>query len=178
RELVEKLEDFAVVFLLPVYFAYTGLRTRIGLLDSSALWLETALIVSVATAGKFCGSAFAARATGLGWREASAIGVLMNTRGLMELVILNIGLDLGVLSPALFAMLVVMAIVTPLATTPALAAVYPAHRFDAEAAAPAPAPRSVLAAVALPSSGPLLLDVAAALVANPGSALYVLHLAR
>src|SRR5437867_7493853 len=129
RELADKLEDFAVVFLLPIYFAYTGLRTRIGLLDSSPLWLETALIVVVATAGKFCGSSLAARATGLGWREAAAIGVLMNTRGLMELVILNIGLDLGVLSPALFAMLVVMAIVTTLATTPALAAIYPADRF-------------------------------------------------
>jgi len=178
RELVDKLEDFAVVFLLPIYFAYTGLRTRIGLLDSSALWLETALIVAVATVGKFGGSALAARVTGLGWREAAAIGVLMNTRGLMELVILNIGLDLGVLSPALFAMLVVMAIVTTLATTPALAAVYPPDRFGSEPAAPDPAPRSVLAAVALPGSGPLLIDVAAALAEDPRSLLYALHLER
>ena len=106
RELTDKIEDFAVVFLLPVYFAYTGLRTQIGLLDSGDLWLFCVLIIGVATIGKFGGSAVAARVTGLGWREASALGVLMNTRGLMELIILNIGLDLGVISPVLFAMMV------------------------------------------------------------------------
>ena len=100
------------------------------------------MIVAVATFGKFGGSAIAARLTGLGWREASALGVLMNTRGLMELVILNIGLDLGVISPALFAMMVLMAIVTTLATTPVLAALYPPERFRAElVAAPAGAAR-------------------------------------
>jgi len=92
RELTDKIEDFAVVFLLPVYFAYTGLRTQVGLLDSGDLWLFCVLIIGMATIGKFGGSAVAARVTGLGWREASALGVLMNTRGLMELIILNIGL--------------------------------------------------------------------------------------
>src|SRR5206468_2977956 len=120
RELVDKIEDFAVVFLLPIYFAYTGLRTQIGLLDEPRLWLECGLVVGVATLGKFGGSALAARVTGLGWREACALGVLMNTRGLMELIILNIGYDLGVLSPALFAMMVLMAVATTLATTPVL----------------------------------------------------------
>jgi len=178
RELIEKVEDFAVVFLLPIYFAYTGLRTRIGLLGTPLLWLECALVIGVATVGKFCGAAFAARLTGLGWREAAALGVLMNTRGLMELIILNIGLDLGVLSPALFAMLVLMAIATTLATTPVLAILYPPERFRAELGGGPPAPRSVLAAVALPSSGPLLVDVAAGLADDAESPVYVLHLER
>jgi Kef-type K+ transport system membrane component KefB/nucleotide-binding universal stress UspA family protein len=178
RELVEKVEDFAVVFLLPVYFAFTGLRTQIGLLDTPGLWLQCVLVIGVATLGKFGGSAVAAWVTGLGWREACALGVLMNTRGLMELVILNIGFDLGVISPALFAMMVLMAIVTTLATTPVLAALYPPERFRAELVTAPAAPRGVLAAVALPSSGPLLVDVAAALADNTDSPLYVLHLAR
>ena len=178
RELVEKVEDFAVVFLLPIYFAYTGLRTRIGLLDSPALWLQCALVIAVATLGKFGGSTLAGRLTGLGWREASALGVLMNTRGLMELVILNVGFDLGVISPALFAMLVLMAIVTTLATTPVLAWLYPPERFRAELTAVSAAPAGVLATVALASSGPLLVDVAAALADGAESPLYVLHLER
>ena len=134
--LTEKIEDFAVVFLLPVYFAYTGLRTQVGLLDSGDLWLFCLLIIGVATVGEFGGSAVAARITGPNWREASALGVLMNTRGLMELIILNIGLDLGVISPALFAMMVLMAIVTTIMTTPALAVIYPLERLRAELLAP------------------------------------------
>ena len=176
RELVDKVEDFAVVFLLPIYFAYTGLRTQIGLLDGPGLWFECGMIIVVATLGKFGGSALAARLTGLGWREACALGVLMNTRGLMELVILNIGLDLGVISPPLFAMMVLMAIVTTFATTPVLAALYPPERFRAELAATPATPSAVLVAVALPRAGPLLLDVAAALAEGPESPLYVLHL--
>jgi Kef-type K+ transport system membrane component KefB len=176
RELVDKVEDFAVVFLLPIYFAYTGLRTQIGLLDGPGLWLESGMIIVVATLGKFGGSALAARLTGLGWREACALGVLMNTRGLMELVILNIGLDLGVISPPLFAMMVLMAIVTTFATTPVLAALYPPERFRAELAATPASPSAVLVAVALPRAGPLLLDVAAALAEGPESPVYVLHL--
>ena len=178
RELVDKVEDFAVVFLLPIYFAYTGLRTQIGLLDEPRLWLECGLVIGVATLGKFGGSALAARITGLGWREACALGVLMNTRGLMELIILNIGYDLGVLSPALFAMMVLMAVATTLATTPVLAAIYPPALFRAELAAAPTTARGVLAAVALPSSGPLLVDVAAALAENAESPLYVIHLER
>jgi Kef-type K+ transport system membrane component KefB/nucleotide-binding universal stress UspA family protein len=178
RELVDKVEDFAVVFLLPVYFAYTGLRTQVGLLDTPALWLECAIIVAVATLGKFGGSAVAARLTGLGWREASALGVLMNTRGLMELVILNIGLDLGVLSPTLFAMMVLMAIVTTVATTPVLAALYPPERFRAELVSAPSGPSAVLVAVALPRSGPVLLDVGSTLADGAEAPLYALHLAR
>src|SRR5262249_42588432 len=92
--------DAAVILPLPVFFAQTGLRTSVRLLDRGSLWLACLLIVVVAVAGKFGGAALASRAAGLPWREAAALGVLMNTRGLMELVILNVGLDVGVISPA------------------------------------------------------------------------------
>jgi Kef-type K+ transport system membrane component KefB/nucleotide-binding universal stress UspA family protein len=180
RELTDKVEDFAVVFLLPVYFAYTGLRTQVGLLDSSDLWLFCLLIISVATLGKFGGSAVAARTAELSWREASALGILMNTRGLMELIILNIGLDLGVISPALFAMMVLMAIVTTVMTTPALAVIYPLERLRAELLEPAAgaAATPVLVPVALANSGPALLDMAAALAEGDIPRIYALHLVR
>lgn len=137
RGLTEKLEDATVVLLLPLFFAFTGLRTTIGLVDGWEMWGYCALIVAVAVAGKFGGSTLAARATGLPWREAGALGVLMNTRGLMELVILNVGLDIGVISPALFAMMVLMALATTFMTSPLLAWIYP-PRLHREAA-PAPA---------------------------------------
>jgi Kef-type K+ transport system membrane component KefB len=120
RALAEKLEDLVLVLVLPLFFAYSGVRTQLGLLDTPGAWGIFALILVTACAGKFVAGALAARATGLDWREASALGILMNTRGLMELIVLNVGLDLGVLSPALFAMFVLMALVTTLATTPIL----------------------------------------------------------
>ena len=120
RELTDRLEDLLIVLLLPAFFAYTGLRTHIGLVNGVEQWILCGLIILVASAGKFGGSAIAARLTGLNWRDASALGVLMNTRGLVELIVLNIGLDLGVISPTLFAMLVLMALTTTLATTPIL----------------------------------------------------------
>jgi Kef-type K+ transport system membrane component KefB len=119
-DVARRLEDVAVVLLLPVFFAYTGMRTQIGLVTGSEELIACALIIIVASLGKFGGSTLAARVTGLGWRESMALGVLMNTRGLMELVVLNIGLDLKLVSPTLFAMLVTMALVTTLATTPIL----------------------------------------------------------
>ncbi len=125
RDLRDKLEDLTVVFLLPLFFADAGLRTRLGLLDGVGMWLVCATIIAVAVAGKLGGVALAARWMGLPWREATAIGVLMNTRGLMELVILTIGLELGILSPALFAMMVLMALFTTFMTTPVLERVYP-----------------------------------------------------
>jgi len=166
RTLSEKLEDFSVVFLLPVFFAYTGLRTQIGILNHPALWFYTGLIVLTACAGKFGGSAIAGKFTGLSWREASAIGILMNTRGLMELVILNIGHDLGVITDAVFAMMVIMAIVTTALTTPIL---YLVHPQSAEGIAAAPETEAeklkrkrftVLVPVSLPSSGPALVAMA------------------
>lgn len=122
--LTEKLEYVAVVLLLPLFFAFTGLRTSVGLLNGADMWFYCSLIIVVAVTGKFGGSTVAARWTGMAWREASAVGVLMNTRGLMELVVLNIGLDIGILSPTLFAMMVIMAIVTTVMTAPLLHWVY------------------------------------------------------
>jgi Kef-type K+ transport system membrane component KefB len=119
RTLTSKLEEFVVVMLLPVFFAITGLRTQIGLISGSQ-WLVCGLIILVACVGKFGGSAVAARLTGMSWRDSASLGILMNTRGLMELIVLNIGLDLKVISPTLFAMLVIMAVVTTFATTPVL----------------------------------------------------------
>jgi Kef-type K+ transport system membrane component KefB len=123
RELTSRLEDVVVVLFLPVFFAYTGLRTQIGLVAGAAEWLLCVAVIVTACAGKFGGTLAAARLTGLGWRDGAALGVLMNTRGLMELVVLNIGLDLRVISPTLFAMLVIMAVVTTMATTPLLHAI-------------------------------------------------------
>src|SRR5579863_1901973 len=120
RELTDRLEDIVIVLLLPAFFAYTGLRTQIGLVNGAEQWMMCALIVIVASAGKFGGSVVAARITGLDWRDSSALGVLMNTRGLMELIVLNIGLEMNVISPTLFAMLVIMALVTTFSTTPIL----------------------------------------------------------
>jgi Kef-type K+ transport system membrane component KefB len=132
RAFSEKFEDLTVVLLLPLFFAYTGLRTRIGLVSGEAMWLDCALIISVAIVGKFGGSTIAARFTGLNWREASGIGILMNTRGLMELVILTIGLDIGVISPAIFAMMVIMALFTTFMTSPLLELIYPTRIIRAE----------------------------------------------
>jgi Kef-type K+ transport system membrane component KefB len=120
HEIRDRLEDVLVVVLLPTFFAFTGLRTRIGLVNGLHAWLLCGLIIAVASAGKFGGSFVAARLTGLGWRDASALGVLMNTRGLAELIVLNIGLQLRVINPRVFAMLVIMSLATTLATTPLL----------------------------------------------------------
>ena len=126
RALSTPLEGLTVVLLLPLFFAFTGLRARIGLVSGWEMWLSCALIILTAIAGKFGGSALAARLGGMRWREAAALGILLNTRGLMELVILNIGLDVGVISPEIFAMMVLMALVTTFRATPLLMRIYPA----------------------------------------------------
>ncbi|WP_017314752.1 cation:proton antiporter [Mastigocladopsis repens] len=125
RELAIKTEDFVLIFLLPVFFAYSGLRTQIGLLNRPQLWLLCLAVVAVAIIGKYVGTYVAARFSGLSNREASALGWLMNTRGLTELIVLNIGLSLGVISPLLFTMLVIMALVTTFMTSPLLEWTYP-----------------------------------------------------
>ena len=119
-QVTDRLADLVRVMFLPAFFAYTGLRTEIGLVHTLEDWLLCALIIVVATAGKFGGTAVAARAMGLSWRDSAALGALMNTRGLVELIVLNIGLDLGVISPRLFTMLVIMALVTTMMTAPML----------------------------------------------------------
>jgi Kef-type K+ transport system membrane component KefB len=120
RILTEKLEDVALVLLLPLFFVFTGLRTQIGLLNEPYLWWVCLAVVGVAIVGKLAGSAGAARFMGMNWKDALTVGVLMNTRGLMELVVLNIAYDLGVLTDEIFAMLVIMALVTTFMAGPAL----------------------------------------------------------
>jgi Kef-type K+ transport system membrane component KefB len=124
HEVTTKLHSVTVVILLPLFFAYAGLRTRIGVGGDSEWWLYAALVIAVAIAGKLLGATLAARYIGLPWREAGTIGVLMNTRGLMELVILDIGFQIGVISEGLFSMMVLMALVTTCMTTPLLNWIY------------------------------------------------------
>ncbi|KGO91655.1 cation:proton antiporter [Flavobacterium subsaxonicum] len=117
---IEKVEDVSQVMLLPLFFVFTGLRTQIGLLNDPYLWKVCGLIILVAVVGKFLGSAITARFVGQNWRDSLTIGALMNTRGLMELIVLNIGYDLGVLSTEIFSMMVIMALATTFMTGPAL----------------------------------------------------------
>jgi len=121
-EIVERIESLSLALLLPLFFALTGLRTRVDLLSGRSMWGYTLAIVATAVLGKLAGATFTAKATGMNWKDSLGLGVLMNTRGLVELVILNAALDLGVLSPALFTMMVVMALVTTFMTTPILIA--------------------------------------------------------
>ncbi|WP_378105181.1 cation:proton antiporter [Chryseobacterium sp. sg2396] len=117
---IDKVEDVALVLLLPLFFVFTGLRTQIGLLNDSHLWITAGFIILTAVIGKFAGSALTAKFLGINWKESLTIGALMNTRGLMELIVLNIGYDLGVLSPEIFAMMVIMALFTTFMTGPML----------------------------------------------------------
>jgi Kef-type K+ transport system membrane component KefB len=187
-ELSEKLEDFTVVFLLPIFFAYAGLSTDLSPRGFGGhLWGYTLVIVLAACAGKIGGSAVAARGCGQGWRESLAIGALMNTRGLMELIILTIGLSLGVINDDVYTMMVVMALVTTAMTAPLLYWLYPAARYgraEAEAKAPQAArpPRvfSVLVPVSLPESGAALARVASTMIGSEPRAgiILALHLRR
>lgn len=168
--LTEKLEDFVVVLLLPLFFAYSGLRTHVGLLNEPSDWLVCAGIIFLACVGKFGGSTLAARLTGIPWRESSAIGVLMNTRGLMELIVLNIGLDLGVISPKVFTMMVLMALFTTVITTPLLRWIYPPElqtkallEAEEKRAPPPPSNFTLLMCVAYGGSGPSMVLLARAL---------------
>jgi Kef-type K+ transport system membrane component KefB len=115
-----RLEHFSSAFLLPLFFAFVGLRTQVGLLNDTSGWLICAGLIVIATVGKLGGAMFTARLTGVNWIDSFALGALMNTRGLVELIALNIGYDLGILSPRIFAMLVIMALVTTCMTGPLL----------------------------------------------------------
>ncbi|GAC1299871.1 MAG: hypothetical protein NVSMB27_40100 [Ktedonobacteraceae bacterium] len=119
-ELVRSIDRVNGVLFLPLFFVYSGLRTQIGLISAPWLWLVCLLILVVACAGKIFGGTFAVRFMGASWQGSLSLGILMNTRGLVELIVLNIGLDLGVLSPTLFAMLVIMALVTTMMASPLL----------------------------------------------------------
>lgn len=122
--IIEKIEDVALTLLLPLFFVYTGLRTEIGLLNTPYLWGVTLLLIGFAVAGKFLGGAVSARVMGESWRDSLSMGVLMNTRGLMEIVVLNIGYEMGILPKPIFVMLVLMALVTTFMTTPLLSLIH------------------------------------------------------
>ena len=115
-----RVRDFVTVFFLPIFFTYTGLRTEIGTMTGGPLWVMCGLVLLAAVVGKFGGCTLAARFNGLPWREASMVGVMMNTRALMELIVINLGYDLGVIPKSVFFMLVLMAVVTTYLTTPVL----------------------------------------------------------
>ena len=115
-----RIENFSSVLLLPLFFVFTGLRTQFSLLNGLQDWLLCLVIVVIATTGKLGGTALSARLTGMNWRDSLQLGALMNTRGLMELIALNIGLDLGILSSRIFTMLVIMALATTVLTGPLL----------------------------------------------------------
>lgn len=117
---IDKIEDISLLLLLPLFFVYTGLNTKIGLLNDASLWGICIVIICIASFGKIVGGTLVARYVGFDWKSSTTIGTLMNTRGLMELVVLNIGLDLGILTPQIFAMMVVMALVTTFMTSPLL----------------------------------------------------------
>lgn len=121
---IGNLEPLTTTFLLPVFFVYSGLNTQIGLLTSPAIWRVAVILVAVAIVGKGVACLLAARVSGEAWRESIAIGVLMNARGLMELIILNIGLQQGIITPTLFTIMVLMAVVTTLMTSPLFDLVY------------------------------------------------------
>ena len=132
RYVLDRFETITVTMLLPLFFAFTGLRTNVGLVKGQEMWIYCGLIILVATAGKLGGSTLASWLAGMRLREAVGLGTLMNTRGLMELVILNIGLDVKVISPALFSMMVLMALVTTFMTTPLLEVICPLHSVTKE----------------------------------------------
>ena len=118
--LADKIEDVSTILLLPIFFAFTGLRTQIGLLNEGHLWVFCFLIISMAIIGKLAGSALTAKIIGRTWKDSLSLGALMNTRGLMELIVLNIGYDLGVFGPELFSIMVIMALFTTFMTGPLL----------------------------------------------------------
>ncbi|MBW4440785.1 MAG: cation:proton antiporter [Plectolyngbya sp. WJT66-NPBG17] len=172
RELAQKTEDFVLTFLLPVFFAYSGLRTQIGLLNRPVLWGLCAIVVAVAIVGKYVGTYVAARVSGVEKREASALGWLMNTRGLTELIVLNIGLSLNVISPLLFTMLVIMALVTTFMTSPLLELIYPKQQIRQDTVYQSEQDKSagyrVLVPIANPTTQRGLIELAMAIaIGNP-----------
>lgn len=148
KQISERIEALTLALLLPLFFALAGLRTRIDLLSGRELWVDVLAIIGIATIGKLAGATITARVTGIRWKESIAIGVLMNTRGLVELVVLNAGLELGILTPKLFTMMVIMALVTTFMTTPILRAMgivqssrsqpSPVPAYSSQAVGPAP----------------------------------------
>ncbi|MDP1746186.1 MAG: cation:proton antiporter [Bacteroidota bacterium] len=176
RILIEKVEYVALGLLLPLFFAFSGLRTQIGLLNDGHTWGVCILIIFIAVVGKFGGSMFAARFVGQSWKDSLAIGALMNTRGLMELIVLNIGYDLGVLTPTIFAMMVLMALVTTFMTGPALDLI---NRFsknvDEEKSIGLKQKFKILISFANPQTGKKMIRIASLLSGNSNTQITTLH---
>lgn len=156
KVMMEKVEDVSLVFFLPLFFAYTGLHTQIGLIDSPQLWVICGMFILVAVLGKFGGCALAARLVGESWKDSLTIGTLMNTRGLMELIALNIGYEMGVLPPSVFVILVIMALVTTFMTTPLLGII---EKFYAKKAKKRNKRQNLVLCFGRPESGEELLAV-------------------
>jgi Kef-type K+ transport system membrane component KefB len=177
---IDKVEDVALVLLLPLFFVFTGLRTQIGLLNEAGLWQMCGIVILVAVVGKFVGSAMAARFVGQNWHSSLTIGALMNTRGLMELVALNIGYDLGVLSPQMFAMLVLMALVTTFMTGPALDLINKFFKNEEETsvALSAKDKYNILISFGSPATGKLLVRLAHSMIrkSKESATITALHL--
>lgn len=184
RHLAEKIEDVVLVLFLPLFFAYSGLRTEVRLLDDAAAWQLSGLVILVGCVGKFAGGTLAARAIGFDWRAAGAFGALMNTRGLMAVIVLNVGLDLGLLSPLLFTAMIVMALWTTVITTPILDALYPSKHAARDAVRQAAPPAAVeatraftvVAKVTNDARGGGLLTLARAVAKAPGARVFALQL--
>ncbi|NVB84166.1 MAG: universal stress protein [Kofleriaceae bacterium] len=182
RALAEKLEDVVLVLLLPLFFVVTGLRTHIQMMGNASDLLACATVVVIACVGKVGATTLGARLTGHGWREAGALGILMNTRGLMELIVLNVGFELGVFSPTLFSIMVVMVLATTLVTGPVLSRLYPARDAIREMLATVPSSvrddsERIMVCVSHPRVGPPMVNIARAL-AKPMTEILALHLTR
>lgn len=180
--LTEKIEDIALVLLLPLFFVFTGLRTEIGLLNSPELWALCLVFILIGVAGKFLGTAIPARIAGESWRDSFALGSLMNARGLMELIVLNIGYEMGILPPTIFVILVLMALVTTFMTTPSLAIInkiFPAKTKDwHEDYQSVQKKFKILLSFGRPESGRKLLNIIKVLFGNqdPDIAITALHM--
>ncbi len=180
--MIDKVEDISVSLLLPLFFVYTGLKTEIGLVNTPYLWMLTGVFILVATVGKVGGSAIAARIVGETWKDSLSLGALMNTRGLMELIVLNIGLEMGIIPPTIFVILVIMALVTTFLTTPLLELIgklFPEKRkMEQISREHALGVFKVLIALGNPDNGKNLLRVAKSVLdgAKNSLAVNVLHL--
>jgi len=164
--MIEKIEDVSVSLFLPLFFVFTGLRTEIGLLNTPYLWTVCLIFILVAIIGKFVGGALTAKLMGESWRDSLSLGILMNTRGLMELIVLNIGYEMNILPPTIFVMLVIMALVTTFMTTPILNLINKKAIKETKEIQPTNSVLKVLIAIGNPENSKILLKLAKNLFDN------------
>jgi len=164
--MIEKIEDVSVSLFLPLFFVFTGLRTEIGLLNTPYLWTVCLVFILIAIIGKFVGGALTAKLMGESWRDSLSLGILMNTRGLMELIVLNIGYEMNILPPTIFVMLVIMALVTTFMTTPILNLINKKAIKETKEIQPTNSVLKVLIAIGNPENSKILLKLAKNLFDN------------